>query len=177
MWRLYLIMNIEGLIQNYKIEILIAGGSAILLLFILFIIQSIRIRKINKKYQSFIVGNDGKSLEEIILTRFQEVDQLKENMESTTNRINEIEEVLSSTFQKFGVVKYDAFKEMGGKLSFALALLDDKNNGIILNSMHSSREGCYTYAKEIIHGESFVILSEEEKEVLNIALNKKNYME
>ena len=60
---------------------------------------------------------------------------------------------------------------MGGKLSFALALLNDKNNGFIINSMHSSREGCYTYVKEIINGESFVILATEEKEALEMALN------
>ena len=65
---------------------------------------------------------------------------------------------------------------MGGKLSFALALLNDNNSGFIINCMHSSREGCYTYIKEIIKGESFVILADEEKEALDIAMNSKNYM-
>ncbi|MDD6468274.1 MAG: DUF4446 family protein, partial [Erysipelotrichaceae bacterium] len=116
-------MSLEEILQNYKVEILFAAGAAILLLFILFVIQSIRISKMNKKYQSFIAGNDGKSLEEIIITRFQEIDELKVNMEAVTNQITEINEALCTAFQKFSVVKYDAFKEMGGKLSFALALL------------------------------------------------------
>lgn len=67
------------------------------------------------------------------------------------------------TYQKIGVVKYDAFKEMGGKLSFVLVLLNKENTGFLLNSVHSSREGCYTYLKEIIKGESFIELSEDEK--------------
>ena len=72
-----------------------------------------------------------------------------------------------------GVVKYDAFKEMGGKLSFALALLNDYNDGFIINAMHSTREGCYTYVKEIIKGECEVILAEEEKQALEEAINAK----
>lgn len=59
-------------------------------------------------------------------------------------------------YQKVGIVKYDAFHEMGGDLSFALTMLDENNTGWILNAMHS-REGCYTYIKEVIKGE--VILS------------------
>ena len=82
---------------------------------------------------------------------------------------------LTITFQKIGIVKYDAFKEMGGKLSFVLALLDKNNDGIILNSVHSSREGCYTYLKEIIKGESFLELSKEEKAALNQAIKYNTY--
>ena len=67
------------------------------------------------------------------------------------------------------MVKYDAFHEMGGKLSFSLALLDQKNDGFIINAMHS-REGCYTYIKEILNGNSIIVLAEEEKEALNLAM-------
>ena len=67
----------------------------------------------------------------------------------------------------------DAFKEMGGKLSFSLCLLDDENNGFILTSMHT-REGCYTYVKEIIKGESFVVLAAEERRALEEAKNRRS---
>ena len=76
--------------------------------------------------------------------------------------------------QKCGIVKYDAFNEMGGKLSFALALLDSDNTGWIMNAMHS-REGCYTYVKEILKGESYVELSEEEAEALDRAIYSEDY--
>lgn len=52
------------------------------------------------------------------------------------------------SFQKFGIVKYDAFQQMGGQLSFSLVLLNENDNGFIINSVHST-EGCYSYSKEI----------------------------
>ena len=77
---------------------------------------------------------------------------------------------MKNTFQKVGLIKYDAFQEMGGKLSFSLALLNEVNDGFIINAMHS-REGCYTYIKEIIDGNSVITLGEEEKEALEMAMN------
>ena len=120
--------------------------------FILVIILLIKNKNLKKKYKSFMAGSDGKNLEELILTRFSEIDYLK-------------------------LENKNAFKEMGGKLSFSLALLNDNNDGFIINSMHSSREGCYTYIKEILKGESYVVLAEEEKLALEQAINSKNYME
>ena len=76
--------------------------------------------------------------------------------------------VVKFTFQKVGLVKYDAFNEMGGKLSFSLAMLNESDNGFVLNAVHS-REGCYTYIKEIIDGNSIITLAEEEQEALKMA--------
>ena len=70
---------------------------------------------------------------------------------------------------KVGLVKYDAFNEMGGKLSFSLALLNQTNDGFVLNAVHS-REGCYTYIKEIVDGNSIIVLAEEEQEALKMAM-------
>ena len=72
-------------------------------------------------------------------------------------------------YQKFGMVKYNAFKGMGGNLSFAIAILDMNNTGFILNSVHS-REGCYLYIKMIERGETDILLGSEEKEALEQAL-------
>jgi hypothetical protein len=76
---------------------------------------------------------------------------------------------LEKTFCKIGINKYDAFHEMGGKLSFALCMLDRKNNGYIINVMHSNT-GCFAYIKEIINGESYIELGGEEKKSLDDAL-------
>ena len=83
---------------------------------------------------------------------------------------------MEKSYQKLGIVKYDAFNEMGGKLSFALAMLDNNNTGWIINAMHS-REGCYTYVKEIVKGESYVELAEEEAEALDKAIFEDGYEE
>ena len=71
--------------------------------------------------------------------------------------------------QKFGIVRYNAFKGMGGNLSFAFALLDYTNTGFVMNSVHS-REGCYLYIKEVEKGETDTALGNEEKEALEQAL-------
>ena len=69
-------------------------------------------------------------------------------------------------------MKYDAFKQMGGKLSFSLALLNEINSGFIINSVHSS-EGCYIYIKEIVAGLCDLDLSNEEKEALSQAMKNR----
>ena len=85
--------------------------------------------------------------------------------------IKKIFKNMESTFQKVGIVKYDAFQQMGVQLSFSLALLDEKNNGFIINSVHSS-EGCYSYTKRIINGDSQIALSNEEKVAVERAMGE-----
>lgn len=143
----------------------------IIVAFVLIILNNKKIKVLEAKYESFMKGKDAKSLEDTILKRFKEVDILVSENEKKTSQIQEINEILTATFQKKGVVKYDAFHEMGGKLSFALVMLDKEDNGFVINSMHS-REGCYTYIKEIIGGESYIPLGTEEKEALDKALGK-----
>ena len=79
---------------------------------------------------------------------------------------------MESAYQKMGLVKYDAFNQMGGQLSFCLAMLDENNNGFILNSVHST-EGCYSYTKEIKKGECAIDLGKEETEALALAIGEK----
>ncbi len=133
------------------------------------IVLTSKLKKIDKRYNEFMLGKDGKSLEEEFTKKFKEVDELNKKNKIKTAAINKINENLNIAVQKCGIVKYDAFHEMGGKLSFALVLLDKENNGFVVNAMHS-REGCYTYIKEIINGESFIALGKEEKLALDKAM-------
>ncbi len=170
-------MNFIEMINDYAGYIMIglAGVSVLLIVFV--IILSVKQMKLSKKYKKFMSGATGENLESQIIARFADIDQLKVSSKSLEEELAKVKENLLITYQKVGVVKYDAFREMGGKLSFVLALLDKNNNGVLLNSVHSSREGCYTYLKEIIKGESFLELSEDEAKALNQALNSSNFME
>lgn len=170
-------MNFMELIKENIGYICIGLTVTVVILMALTIILLVKQNKLTIKYKKFMTGGSGQNLEEQIISRFSDIDKLKIDSKSLNNEIEKIKENLQITYQKVGVVKYDAFKEMGGKLSFVLALLDKNNNGILLNSVHSSREGCYTYLKEIIKGESFLELSEDEKTALNQALNSNNFME
>lgn len=128
-----------------------------------------KLKKIIKKYEVFMGGKDAKTLEETVFSRFEQVDKLWDFTKSNEREIAAIKENLLIAYQKVGLVKYDAYNEMGGKLSFVLCMLDKQNNGYMVNSMHN-REGCYTYMKEIVGGESQVVLSEEETEALEKAM-------
>ena len=129
-----------------------------------------------KKYKMFMRGMDGAALERAFAARFNQMDILEENSRNHMEEIRKIKEVQNITLNKVASVKYAAFKEMGGKLSFALAMLDKENNGFVMNAIHSS-DGCYTYVKEIVKGESYVVLGEEAKEALRQAVNSHNELE
>ena len=140
-----------------------------IILFILVIINMVQTSKMKKKYKKFMSGKNAKSLEETLLKRLDQIDSLVEANAANEKNIKKVVNNMKFTFQKVGLVKYDAFNEMGGKLSFSLALLNASNDGFVLNAVHS-REGCYTYIKEIIDGNSIIVLAQEEQEALNMAM-------
>jgi hypothetical protein len=161
-------MEFFTLINEYSIYIMLGMAAFIILLFILYIVNIVQSKKLKKRYEKFMQGKDSASLEDNLIRRVSEIENLIACNKENTQKIDQITQNLNLTFQKVGMVKYDAFHEMGGKLSFSLALLNQTNDGFIINAMHS-REGCYTYIKEIIKGNSIIVLSEEEKEALDIA--------
>ena len=149
--------------------ILIGMAAMIVLSFLLIIILMIKVSKWKKKYSIFMQGKDAKSLEQDIIGLYEDNKFVKIAIEKNKNNIRELFKKHELSFQKFGIVKYDAFQQMGGQLSFSLVLLNENDNGFIINTVHST-EGCYSYSKEIKNGECSISLGEEEKKALNIAL-------
>ena len=156
-------------------------GVPIIILFVLFIVLLvmlifllIRYNQLNVSYQMFMKGRKAESLEEEIGALFDDISTLKTSTEKNKKDIKKMIENLRETYQRVGIVKYDAFKEMGGKLSFSIALLNDNETGFIINSIHSS-EGCYVYTKEIVNGECAISLGDEEKKALTLALSAEPY--
>ena len=122
-----------------------------------------------KTYKKFMQGKNSKSLEQEIIGLFEDNKFIKSAIDKNKKDIRTLYRNFESTFQKIGIVKYDAFNQMGGKLSFCLVLLDGNNNGFILNSVHSV-EGCYSYTKEVKNGICDISLGEEEKQALDMAI-------
>jgi hypothetical protein len=161
----------SSILQKIGIDpayILIVMIVLIIALFVLVFILMGNIKSRNKQIKRLLSGTQVGDLEDIIMKRFAEMDAVKNNSKRLTKEHKEIKSNLSSCVSKISLVKYNAFEGMGGNLSFALALLDSDNNGVVLNCMHS-REGCFNYAKEIIGGEAYVALSDEEKEAIDKA--------
>lgn len=140
----------------------------VIILLVLNIVSLCQIKKMKKRYKVFMSGKTAKSLEDTLIRRLDQVDSLIAANSANEENIKKLFGNMKFTFQKIGLVKYDAFHEMGGKLSFSLALLNETNNGFIMNAVHS-REGCYTYIKEIIDGNAIIALADEEQEALDMA--------
>ena len=131
---------------------------------------SLGLNRLNRKYSLFMKGKDGQSLERLFKRKFDLIEKLVRSTDDNGEEIDKIWKVMDKSLNKYGIVKYDAFEDMGGKLSFVLAMLDKNNTGFLLNAIHS-RENCFLYIKEIVNGESYVVLSEEEVEALRQAVN------
>ena len=141
----------------------------LIIMFILWSRDRKTIKDINKRLDRLLRGKTASSLESEIIHLFEANDILTEDAHDIHERLDKQQALLETSFRKLGLIKYDAFNQMGGKLSFALALLNDDDNGIVLNSVHS-QEGNYTYVKEIKDGRSDLELGTEEKQALDRAL-------
>lgn len=146
----------------------------IIVLFIGFIVVLINNIKMNNKYKNFMkkLGN-GKNLEEDLENFMYKVDRVEKQNAEITNFCKNLDEDLSKCIQKVGIVRYSAFKDTGSDLSFAVALLDEKNNGVVFNGIYS-REMSNIYAKPVENGNSKYTLSNEEVEAIEKAINSNN---
>ncbi len=164
------LFSVLGLEMDPGILFIILFVLLITVFIVLFVLLG-KYSSLKKSYDKFMQGKKAKSLEEEIASVFNDISSLKAAAEKNKRDIKKIIENLRDTYQRVGIVKYDAFKEMGGKLSFSIALLNDNQTGFILNSVHSS-DGCYVYTKEIIEGQCAISLGEEEKKALMLALQE-----
>lgn len=160
-----MISKIFGINSDY---IIITLSILVIAMLIVLIINTIEIISLKKRYKIFMSGKNARNLEKTLIERLDQVDGLLKANAANEKNIKKLFNKMEFTFQKVGLVKYDAFNEMGGKLSFSLALLNESNDGFVMNAVHS-REGCYTYIKEIVDGNSIIVLAEEEQEALNMA--------
>lgn len=143
----------------------------VIILLILLIVQINKAGKLKKRLDKFLLRKEGTSLEDDIAELYEDNKFLKNSTEKNREDIRTLFKRMESVFQKMGLVRYDAFNQMGGQLSYSLVLLDENNNGFIINSVHST-EGCYSYSKEIRSGDNNITLSAEEEEALAIAKGK-----
>ena len=140
-----------------------------LILLIAFIICMIKMNKLYRRYDRFMRGKDAETLEDTMINIMEQLKDLNAKDRANKDMMKSLSKQVKDSFQKFGFVKYNAFKGMGGNLSFVLAMLDGNNTGFVLDAVHS-REGCYLYFKEVEEGATEVLLGSEEQEALEQAL-------
>ncbi len=162
------IYQYTGIDPAYMLLALLAFS---LILMILIIVSLCKLKRLKKRLNTFMEGKDGESLEETLFSYMEKVQVADRVNQILQQDMAQLKRYQSMTYQKMGMVKYDAFREMSGELSYALALLDQDENGFIINSVYAN-EGSYSYIKEIIKGESQIHLSEEEQKALDKAKSR-----
>ncbi|WP_130805427.1 DUF4446 family protein [Senegalia massiliensis] len=160
----------------YRSQVLLGLILFSLLLFLLFLIQEYRVSKLKKKYKKLLVGNDGKNLEEILFKNIDMIDSMKLRIKNLDEKSDLLNEKVKSSIQKVGMIRYNAFDDMGSDLSFSVALLDENDTGLVISNLYGRNESI-SYGKPVINGESEYKLSIEEIQAIDRAKRKSLYME
>lgn len=164
----------ETLFSNISLEWIVIASVNIFLILILFIMNlsnRSKLKKMRQKYNSFMSGlseSGSRNMEQMVQEYIERVNEVMSKNRDIENHLNYIERNVMQCIQKVGVVRYNAFDNVGSDLSFAIALLDNGDNGVVINGIYS-RDSSSTYAKPILSGKSKYILSAEETQALDIA--------
>ena len=161
--------NIMALLKTDNFLIIFA--ILLIVLLISYVVLIIKTSNLNKRYKQFMkkLGN-GKNIEEDLENYMYRVERVEKQNAEILNYIKNVDNDLNKCIQKIGIVRYNAFQDTGSDLSFALALLDEKNNGVVLNGIYS-REMSNIYAKPVENGKSKYTISEEENLAIEKAIN------
>lgn len=142
----------------------------LIVLLVAVIVETILIVLMQRKYISFMkrLGN-GNNLDGLLREYIAGVEDIKKDNLEIKHYYTKLDQDLASCIQKVGLVRYNAFKDVGSDLSFTLALLDENDNGVVLNGIYS-RETSNIYAKPIKCGKATYTLSDEETEAIQKAI-------
>lgn len=157
------------MIAPYAVFIALIALILCFALIIFVIIMIFQYQKLSKRMSFFMRDTRNDSMEQVLVQVIQDNRDMRDICRENTEEIAKINENLLTAYRKVGVVKYNAFPGMAGKVSASIALLNNENNGLIITAIHG-QEGCYTYVKEIMNGKSINPLTKEDEDALKIAL-------
>lgn len=142
------------------------------LLLLMFVISAVSLNNSKKTYKTLIkkLGRSN-NIEEMLKEYMEKVEQVEKANKSIEVHCDNLDKEVDKCIKKVGIVRYSAFKDMGSDLSFALALLDDSNSGVVLNGIYSA-ENSNIYAKPVENGKSKYTISEEEQKAIDIAIQR-----
>jgi hypothetical protein len=152
-------------------SVLIAAGAVAMaiLALVITVVIAVRQRKLLKRYSLILKGPVEHDLEQILLDQDQTIQKLQAELAHLQESVRRAAAEAKLHVQKVGTVRFCAFPDMGSDLSFAIALLDANDNGVVFSSLYGRSES-RTYAKPILAGKSTYQLSEEEREAIARAI-------
>lgn len=157
-------------LDNIVIIVAVLGVLALLLL-LLTINLYMKVNYMKKRYRKMMTGADGSNLERMLIGHINEMKAVAEENERIKQENERIDALLQLAITRVGVVRFRAFDDMGSDLSYAVALLDSHNNGVILTSIFG-REDSRSYVKPVENGTSTYALMAEEQQALDEAMGK-----
>ncbi|MEO8329599.1 MAG: DUF4446 family protein [Candidatus Nanopelagicales bacterium] len=148
----------------------LAIGAAVVALigFALALVVAFRLRRMKAHYELLQGDDDKESFVTAVSRKVAQVEQLRTDFERTQNQVEALRVDLADAIRHVAVVRYDAFNDMGGRMSFSAALLDDAGDGLVVSSINARTE-TRTYAKGVKGGISDAVLSPEEEQVIGYA--------
>jgi hypothetical protein len=165
--------QLASFFENHLVLIVTIITLSFLALMLWNVVISIKIRKIGKKTADFFAGGKVKNLEELLISQNKGLKILDKDIQELYNISNQINKLAFRSYHKIGMIRFNPFKDVGGDQSFAIAILNGKNDGITISSLYS-RDGARFYTKSIVNGETNKHpLTEEEKEAIKIAIKDK----
>ena len=145
-------------------------GVLIVGLVVVAIVHSRRIRRVSSSYRSLVSDSQGGSLQQLLDGHLGKVIEVGAKMEEMTDLYQALEVRSRGSLQHVGIVRFNPFEDTGSDQSFAIALLDDRRDGIVLSSLHG-RGQTRVFAKPVESGESTHQLSDEEAQAIRIAVD------
>ncbi|MDF2884888.1 MAG: hypothetical protein K0R54_5458 [Clostridiaceae bacterium] len=164
-------MDFINNILNLKFEILVLFAICFFFIIINCLLLFANIKKTNRiktKYNRFMNGLSDRNMEELLEKCLDSANSVNARNRDIELKINEIERTLLQCVQKVGVVRFNAFDNVGSDLSFSIALLDNNDSGIVISGIYA-RDSSSTYAKPVSSGKSKYTLSAEEIQAIDIA--------
>lgn len=146
----------------------IGSAAGALIALVLALVALVKLRRMRRQYLVLQDGGDGESFVEAVARKTAAVDLLRNEVSALSSDVTGLRVDLSDALRHVAVVRYDAFNDMGGRMSFSAALLDDAGDGVVISSINGRTE-TRTYAKGVKGGASDALLSPEEEQAITYA--------
>ena len=151
--------------------IIVIMAVIMLIMLCIMIKQAWSLSYMKKRYRKMMSGVDGDNLERLLMGHIDEVRHVVEENKRLDNENHRMNDLLNMAVTRVGMVRFRAFEDMGSDLSYAVALLDAHNNGVVLSSIFG-REDSRSYAKPVEDGKSTYPMTQEEEQALQEAMAK-----
>ena len=166
------INSLTKFIADNMAFITLTMAAIIFLLLILTINLTLELSKMRARYKKMMSGVEGDNLERMLLRQIDDTRKVEEENRKLQDEDRRLDELLQTAITRVAAVRFCAFEDMGSDLSYAVAMLDAHDNGVIFSSIFG-REDSRSYVKPVVNGHSSYTLTAEEEKVLKEAMAKR----